>query len=394
MQIESGKKMPAVRAVIYGPEGIGKSTMASFWPKPLFLDIEGGTHHLDVARITAPKSWSAVQQIFAELERNSQGYKTLVIDTADWLEKLVKDAICVEHKVVSLGDVAYGQLYAKLGGYWGRMLDSLSRIADGGMNVILLAHSQLAHCEIPEETGSFDRYELKLNNSFKVSTSAMTKEWASVILFMNYETFVVETDGKTKARGGSRVIHTTHSVCWDAKNRYDLPAKIKVANNYTLPPELAVLLVGVPESAPQSAPVAPASIPAPMPPATPVAPPAAPVEPPRAVQPPMPPPVAPIAPAAHVEHVTPPAPPAPPAPSVVIEPEKQRLLDQLKELMIMSGVTFEELDEELSRAQVVPKGMNPRNYNIQTLSRVVTKWEAVSNNIAITRNTNKKENQK
>lgn len=387
MQIESGKKMPAVRAVIYGPEGIGKSTLASFWPQPLFLDIEGGTHHLNVARITAPKSWSAVQQIFAELERDNQGYKTLVIDTADWLEKLIKEAICVERKVVSLGDLPFGQLYAKLGGYWGRMLDSLSRIADNGMNVILLAHSQLAHCEIPEETGSFDRYELKLNTSFKVSTSAMTKEWASVVLFMNYETFVVETDGKTKARGGSRVIHTTHSVCWDAKNRYNLPAKIKLADNNTLPPEMAVLLVGAPEAPPQAAPAAPASIPAPMPPVALVAPPAAPVEPPQAVQPSPPPPVASVAP-------PPPAAPTAPEPSAVIEPEKQRLLDQLKELMIMSGVTFDELDEELSRAKVVPKGMNPRNYNIQTLSRVVTKWEAVSNNIAITRNANEKENTK
>ena len=89
MQIETGKKQSKVRAVIYGPEGIGKSTLAATFPRPLFVDVEGGTHHLDIARISAPKSWSAICQIVTDVAAGRLGpeYQTLVIDTADWAEK-------------------------------------------------------------------------------------------------------------------------------------------------------------------------------------------------------------------------------------------------------------------------------------------------------------------
>jgi hypothetical protein len=341
IEIITGKQKKKVRAVIYGPEGIGKSTMASQFPKPLFIDVEGGTHHLDVARINAPKSWAGLMQLL-DVFANGQapaGYQTLVIDTADWSEKMLKEAICQEEGVTALGDVAYGTLYQKLGAKWGKMLDALALIAER-MHVVLLAHSQLSHCEIPEESGSFDRYELKLNNSFKVNTASMTKEWASMVLFLNYEVIVVETDGKAKAQGGRRVCFTTHHACWDAKNRYDLPEKIRLSEDGKLPAELAKVLSDLEAPAPTPAPApvaAPAQVPAEQKP----------------------------------EYLT----------KDKIPAEKARMLVQLSDLMKMSDIGFEALDRYLSKKGVVPAGTNPRNYNEATLQRIINGWHAVSSNI-------------
>lgn len=350
IEVITGKQKKKVRAVIYGPEGIGKSTMASQFPKPLFIDIEGGTHALDVARVQTPKSWAALMQMLDgfSLGHAPAGFQTLVIDTADWSEKMLKEAICQEAGVAALGDVAYGTLYQKLGAKWGKMLDVLALIAER-MHVVLLAHSQLSHCEIPEESGSFDRYELKLNQSFKVNTASMTKEWASMVLFLNYEVIVVETDGKTKAQGGRRVCFTTHHACWDAKNRYDLPEKIRLPENGKLPAELAKVLSDL---------EAPATI-------------------------------APAAPAVQTQQQQPqPAAPAVPAPAATPAPaeqkmpaEKARMLVQLADLMNMSDITLEALDRYLSKKGVVPAGTNPRNYNESTLQRIINGWQAVSSNV-------------
>ena len=48
MNITSGIQARAQRVVIYGTEGIGKSTLASQFPDPLFIDTEGSTSNMDV----------------------------------------------------------------------------------------------------------------------------------------------------------------------------------------------------------------------------------------------------------------------------------------------------------------------------------------------------------
>ena len=379
MKIISGKQRTKIKAVIYGPEGIGKSTMASRFPDPLFIDVEGGTHALNVDRLAAPQSWTALMVMLDQLAgaQAPEGYKTLVIDTADWAEKLLRDSICAEVGVASIGDRSFGVLYQKLGAQWGKFLDKLSLIGRQ-MHICLLAHSNLVRCEIPEEHGAFDRYELKLNNSFKVNTSAMTKEWAGMVLFLNYETILVQSDkgGKSKAQGGRRMVHTSHHTCWDAKNRYGLPAKLKLPED-GMPPELAEVIAALDAEPPTATtPITPPVVPAP-PPAAPVTPPVAPMTPAVAPEPAAPltvPPAAPVAPA--------PAPPTPPpAPMAADTPERAGYLRQLGELMTMSKVSFQALDWELARKGVVPAGTNPRNYNEQTLKRIINGWEAITLNI-------------
>lgn len=227
MKIISGKIVKPQKVIIYGPEGIGKSTFASQFPHPLFIDTEGSTSHLAVDRLERPTSWQMLRQYIKDIKADSMGYKTVVIDTADWAERLCEDSICSKYGKQGLEDFGYGKGYTYVKEEFGRLLDGLSDIIEAGLNVVLTAHSIIRKFELPEETGAYDRYELKLGNKAGNQCAALAKEWADMVLFANYKEIVVTSkDGKKKVSGGQRVMHTLHNPCWDAKNRHSLPEEL------------------------------------------------------------------------------------------------------------------------------------------------------------------------
>lgn len=227
MKIISGKIIKPQKVVIYGPEGIGKSTFAAQFPKPLFIDTEGSTSHLEVDRLPRPTSWQMLKQYIKDLKGDTMGYHTLVIDTADWAERLCEEAICQSNGKVGIEDFGYGKGYTYVKEEFGRLLDSLSDLIDAGMNVVLTAHSIIRKFELPEETGAYDRYELKLGQKAGNQCAALAKEWADMVLFVNYKEIVIMTkDNKKKVSGGKRVMYTAHNPCWDAKNRHGLAEEL------------------------------------------------------------------------------------------------------------------------------------------------------------------------
>lgn len=220
--IKSGVLDVPNRACVYGSSGVGKSTLASHSSKPLFLDFEKGSQLLNVDRIE-PKDWDHVQQILNSLARDSHDYQTLVIDTADWAEKLLISWVCQKHNKDSIEDFGYGKGWTILGEYFSEFLAKLDTLRDCGMNILFVAHSHIRKFEQPDQTGSYDRYELKLSKQ----CSPLLKEWCDMLLFATYETKVVELDGKKKAVGGrERVLYTNHTAAWDAKNRHGLKDKL------------------------------------------------------------------------------------------------------------------------------------------------------------------------
>lgn len=227
-EITSGYIKKPIRVVVHGTEGIGKSTFASKFPKPVFIDTEGSTNHLDVARFPAPSSWEMLLKEVEQIIMNPQDFKTLVIDTADWAQTLCIQSVCARKNVSGIEDFGYGQGYSYVKEEFGKFLNRLNDVIDRGLNVVLLAHSIINKFTKPEEMGQFDRYELKLINSPKCSISALVKEWSDLLLFANYETFLVE-DAATKkkyASGNKRVMYTTHAATHDAKNRFGMPEKL------------------------------------------------------------------------------------------------------------------------------------------------------------------------
>lgn len=228
MQISRGKIQRAQKAIVFGPEGIGKSTFAAQFPNAVFIDTEGSTYHMDVARTPEPSSWSMLLEQVKYFKANPQACGTLVIDTADWAERLCIEDICAKHKKEGIEDFGYGKGYVYLSEEFGRLLNLLEELVGIGINIVFTAHAQMRKFEQPDEMGAYDRWEMKLQRK----TAPMVKEWADMVLFCNYETTVVNVDGqgaqkgKNKAQGGKRVMYTSHHPCWDAKNRHGLPDKL------------------------------------------------------------------------------------------------------------------------------------------------------------------------
>lgn len=263
MKIISGKIIKPQKVVIYGPEGIGKSTFAAQFPKPLFIDTEGSTSHLEVDRLPRPTSWQMLKQYIKDLKGDTMGYHTLVIDTADWAERLCEEAVCQSNGKVGIEDFGYGKGYTYVKEEFGRLLDSLSDLIDADMNVVLTAHSIIRKFELPEETGAYDRYELKLGQKAGNQCAALAKEWADMVLFVNYKEIVITTkDNKKKVSGGKRVMYTAHNPCWDAKNRHGLAEELPF--DYQ---EIAHCIPAMNTAPPQPTPTEPDPIPeAPAPP--------------------------------------------------------------------------------------------------------------------------------
>lgn len=238
MEITTGRITRPLRIVAYGPEGVGKSAFAAKLPAPLFIDCEHGTDSMDVKRAPYPTSWTMFKSVVEELTKNAQGFKTLVVDTADWADRLAVAEVCALGKKKSMGDYEWGVGYTMLAEKWGQLLDSITYLQQKQqMSVVFLAHSILRRVELPDEMGAYDRYEMKLEKK----TLALLREWSDMILFLNYKIIVVEQKNKkNKAQGDGRVIHTTHHASWDAKNRYDLPDEMPLAM-VDLPPEMKAI---------------------------------------------------------------------------------------------------------------------------------------------------------
>lgn len=227
MQIISGIQRKPLKVVLYGAEGIGKSTFAAQAPNPLFLDTEGSTVRMDVRRFEQPSSYTMLCQQIDYVIQNPGICSTLVLDTADWAERMVIKHVCDKNNWTSVESPGYGAGYRYVYEEFGRLLARLDKVADRGIHIIINAHAAMRKFEQPDQMGSYDRWELKLQNSSKCNVAAMVKEWADMVLFANYETFTVQNkDKKEKAQGGKRVMYTTHHPCWDAKNRFGLPEKM------------------------------------------------------------------------------------------------------------------------------------------------------------------------
>ena len=272
IQITRGATVKPQKVTIYGPEGIGKTTLAAQFPDPLFIDTEGGTEGYDVARTQAPQSWTALKDLVRAVAAE-RPCGTLVLDTADWAERLLCAELCAKNKWASMEALNYGKCWQYALEEFGRLLDLLTDVRDAGMNVVVTAHATVSKFDQPDEAASYDRWTMKMYKR----DAALLKEWADALLFVNYKT-VVEMVGegfnaKGKARGAKRTIFTTHHAAWDAKNRWGLPDEVPlgyeaIAPHVPSPMAPAQPTVQQPQQAPATAPQpapAPAQAPAPRP---------------------------------------------------------------------------------------------------------------------------------
>jgi len=223
MKITTGTKRAPAKLLLYGVEGVGKTTLAASAPFPLFIDLEGGSNHLDVARVEC-RDWATFQEVLAHAEQGIGTHCTLVLDTFDWLERAIVEYMLKRDNKSSVEEYGFGKGYKLLEEEENKLLARLDRLRDLGWNIVILAHSKVVKFEEPGGE-AYDRHELKCEKR----GSALIKEWADAVIFANFHTDVIKKDGKAKAVGGTeRVMYTTRTAAYDAKNRAGLGSPLSM----------------------------------------------------------------------------------------------------------------------------------------------------------------------
>jgi len=229
--IVTGPRPGPRRILVYGTAGIGKSTFATCAPAPIVLQTEDGLGEIDCHRFPVAQSLDEVMQALAALYQEQHNYRTVVIDSLDWLERLIHAKVCALKQVASIEDIGYGKGYTFALSHWRDVLDGLSALRDQrGLTVILIAHAKIERFEDPQ-TEAYDRYMPRLHKS----ASALISEWCDEVLFTNYRVFTKSQDegfNRTRVQGlgsGERVIRTTERPAHLAKNRLNLPDELPLA---------------------------------------------------------------------------------------------------------------------------------------------------------------------
>ncbi len=160
-------------------------------------------------------------------ECQSTDYQSVIIDSADWAERLVLEGMLAQDKKKSVEDYGYGKGFVMLAEKFARLLTIADQIVASGKNVVFIAHSKVQRVEPPDMLSAYDRYELKLTKQ----SAPLLKEWADELWFFKFKTKTVESEsGRSKGIGGKeRIILTTHSAAYDAKTRSGLAEELPMA---------------------------------------------------------------------------------------------------------------------------------------------------------------------
>jgi len=236
-QIHTGKRHSPPRLLIYGTEGIGKSTTAGQAPKPIFISTEDGLDQIDCDSFPLAETFDDVTNALGTLIHEEHGYQTIVIDSLDWLERLVWDALCEQYGVSSIEKVdgGYARGYTHALTHWRKVLNDLDTLRNRrGMCVIVLAHAKVEKFDDPEHT-AYDRYSPRLHKH----ANALVTEWADAVLFATRKVITKTEDaGFNRTRttaaglgrdGGERILRCVGSPSCVAKNRYSLPAELPLS---------------------------------------------------------------------------------------------------------------------------------------------------------------------
>ncbi|MBI5864925.1 MAG: ATP-binding protein [Planctomycetes bacterium] len=227
-QIQRGKTVAPRRALVYGVHGVGKSTFGSMAERPIFVQTEDGLGTIECEKFPVAIQYTDVIAALSALYSEEHEYRTVVIDSADWLERLIFADVCKKRGVESIEDIPYGKGYVFALTNWREVLQGLDALRnERGMTVILLAHAQIERFANPE-TDTYDRYSPRLHKQ----ASALVQEWCDEVVFATYAIHTKTTDegfGRKRVQGigtGERVIRTTERPAHVAKNRLNLPDEI------------------------------------------------------------------------------------------------------------------------------------------------------------------------
>jgi hypothetical protein len=218
-----GKQDLPPRICIHGAHGIGKSSIASKFPNPIFISTEDGIGQLDVTSFQRATHINDVVDNIKTLLKEDHEFKTIVIDSVDWLvTPLIETNVESTHDEKAL---AYGKGQMLVAEEFREILQGLEALRrKKKMNVVLIAHSAVVKYQDPRSE-EYDRFQPKLPNR----CNALLQEWVDVLAFAAFKVIVKKSDAGfngTRTRGvstGERLLHFVENPAYIAKNRYDCP---------------------------------------------------------------------------------------------------------------------------------------------------------------------------
>jgi hypothetical protein len=224
--LERGVDGKPPRVIVYGSHGVGKTTFAAGAESPVVIATEDGAGLLDIPRFPLARNWAQVLEAVGALLKEEHSFKTVILDSLDWAERLAHDEVRRVHGEKIFGD--YGKGYTFSTALFERLIEGLSLLRERkGMTIVLTGHAVVKRFDSPE-LEPFDRYDLDLHKG----ASSMVQEWADIILFATQKIYTKTTDvgfGKKQVRGvgtGDRVLFTEERPAHIAKNRYRLPFEL------------------------------------------------------------------------------------------------------------------------------------------------------------------------
>jgi hypothetical protein len=228
-QVIKGKIESPFLVLVFGNAGVGKSTFGASAPNPIFVGPEQGTNNLDISRFPTPKNFGDVTQALNELATEPHDFKTVVIDSLDWLELLAHQKIMADYRVKSIELAAggYGKGYTEARNLFSGLIEQLNTLRNKrGMNIVLIAHSQIIKFEDPQSQTAYDRFTIKLHKA----SSALFQEYVDAILFCTYKKYTAKDGENVRTfSDGARVMFTSWAAGHDAKNRYGLPEELPLS---------------------------------------------------------------------------------------------------------------------------------------------------------------------
>ena len=222
--ISKTKRLRAPKIVIGGPGKIGKTSFAASAPNSVGILTEDGAHAVDAQAFPLCKSLSDVYSAIKVLYEEQHDFQYVFLDSLDWLEPLLHQAVCEKNGWESIESPGYGRGYVAAAEEWRRLLDALEALRrDKNMGVILIAHDKVKTVNSPLHE-PYDTYMLKLHDR----AAALVQEWADVIGFANYNILTRSVDvgfGQKEAKAvttGERILHVEPHPAHFGGNRFGL----------------------------------------------------------------------------------------------------------------------------------------------------------------------------
>ncbi len=228
IEIRSTLRDVPIRLVLYGADGVGKTTFCAGAPGAVFIPVEEGLDNIDALATPRPETWSQLLEYTEDLVKSDM-CKSIVVDSIDEAERLCWAHTCAlgddKGKKKNIEAFGYGKGYVAAVNEWRHLIAVLERAGQAGKNVLLIAHAHRKPVKNPSGE-DYEQWQIKLNDK----AASLFREWSRIVGFAELDIATVtdrEDGGRTKGVfSGKRVLRTAPSAGYQGKTRHTLPAKI------------------------------------------------------------------------------------------------------------------------------------------------------------------------